>query len=119
MIEEHPLPLLETRELVRLCREEEVILVLEYIHDAMQEKAFPQGKHPHPKHGYQRHIVPDLLKELNELNEPPVKAMVLGESRTLKTFFERIQQLGLFDSMSFSSSNSIDVVPSGVHKAAA
>ncbi len=116
VIEEHPLPLPQTRELVQLCREEAVILVLEYIGDAMQERAFPQGKRPHPKHGYQRNIVPDLLKELDELDEPPVKAMILGESQTLKTVFERIRQRGLFDSMSFSSSNSIDIVPSGVNK---
>ena len=115
-IEKHPLPLPETRELVRLCREEEVILVLEYVHDAMQERSFPYGKRPHPKHGYQRHIIPDLLEELDKLGEPPVKAMVLGESLTLKAVFERIHRLGLFDSMSFSSSRSIDIVPSGVNK---
>ncbi len=113
VIEEHPLPLRETRELVRLCREEEVILVLEYIGDAMQERNFPHQHRPHPKHGYQRHIVSDLLKEMNE---PPVKAMVIGEGHNLTKVYDRICQLGLFDSLSYSSSNSIDIVPTGVNK---
>ena len=113
IIEEHPLPLPEVRELVKLCREEQVILVLESIHTAIQERTFPHRRQPHPKHGYLHHIVPDLLKELDE---PPVKAMVIGEGHNLTTVYDRIQQLGLFDSLSFSSSSSIDIVPSGVNK---
>lgn len=113
VIEEHPLPLKETRELVRLCREEEVILVLEYVGNAMQERTFPNQHRPHPKHGYQRNIVPDLLKELNE---PPVKAMVIGEGHNLAKVYERVRHLDLFDSLSYSSSYSIDIVPSGVNK---
>ena len=113
VIEEHPLPLKEIRELVHLCREEKVILVLESIHDAVQERKFPHSKRVHPKHGYQHHIVPDLLKELDE---PPVKAMVIGEGQNLTKVYDRIRQVGLFDSLSYSSSNSIDIVPSGVNK---
>ena len=113
VIEEHPLPLKEIRELVHLCREEKVILVLESIHDAVQERKFPHSKRVHPKHGYQHHIVPDLLKELDD---PPVKAMVIGEGQNLTKVYDRIRQLGLFDSLSYSSSNSIDIVPSGVNK---
>jgi len=113
VIEEHPLPLQETRELVRLCREEEVILVLEYVHTAVQEKTFPHWRRPHPKHGYQRNVVPDLLAKLDEA---PVKAMVIGEGHNLTTVYDRICQMALFDSLSYSSSNSIDIVPSGVNK---
>jgi Cof subfamily protein (haloacid dehalogenase superfamily) len=113
LIEEHPLPLPATRALVHLCREEEVVLVLEYVHCAMQEKNIQWRKRSHSNHGYQRQIVPDLLQELNEA---PVKAMVVGQGQALQVVYDGILQRKLFDSLSFSSKFSIDIVPSGVNK---
>ncbi len=87
---------------------------MEYVHTAVQERIFPHWRRPHPKHGYLRNVVPDLLERMGD--EPPVKAMVLGEGANLTRIYDHVTQTGLFDSLSFSSSNSIDIVPSGVDK---
>lgn len=112
VLEEHPLPLAETRELVRLCRAEEVILVLEYVRTSFQEKPYPHRR-SHAGHRHVRQVIPDLM---TALDEAPVKAMVVGEVEILTKLYEDIIRLGLFESFSFSSATSIDIVPAGVNK---
>jgi hypothetical protein len=112
VIVQQSLPLAETRELVRLCRKEEVILVLEYIRTSFQEKTYAQ-RYPHSNHRHVRKLIPDLMAVLDEA---PVKAMVVGEVENLTKLYDEITRLGLFESFSFSSATSIDIVPAGVHK---
>lgn len=111
-LEIHTLPMDKTIELVKICREFEAVLYLEYLHYAIYEKTNALMEHLNSLHHYNRRRVPDLLAELHT---EPVKAMVIGEEN-VSSVVDEIQRRGLFGNFVFADAFSADILPEGVNK---
>ncbi len=111
-LEMHTLPMDKTIELVKICREFEAVLYLEYLYYAIYEKTNELMEHLNSLHHYNRRKVPDLL---SKLASEPVKAMVIGEENVSSVIGE-VQKRDLFRNVVFADSFSADILPEGVNK---
>lgn len=111
-LEMHTLPLDKTIELVKICRDYQSVLYLEYLQYAIYEKTNKLMEHLNSLHQYNRRRVPDLLAELQT---EPVKAMVIGEEN-VSGVVDEIQRRRLFGNFVFADAFSADILPEGVNK---
>lgn len=116
VIQQRTLPRKEVETLIRLCRQEDLILFLDHFDFMLCEKESPRTLEHKDKHGYTWNKVPDLLKELDRL---PEKGLVVGEAEKLQQIFRYYQTNQHEVSVTFTSPTSMDVLPKGVGKGAA
>lgn len=113
-IESHILPIDKARDLVRVCREMEAILYLEYIHSAIYERTSEAMERMNRLRKYNRLRVPDLLQRIEEA---PAKAMIIHQDpKRLDETIDKVKDFKLFDNIVSTGPNSADILPEGVNK---
>ncbi len=113
IIEKHPLPKNETVELIRLCRERDIMLVLENLEYSEYEKIVEEKEKKDRAANFNSRRVEDLMQVLAE---DPIKAVIIGEPVVAQAAIEEIYRLKLPFQIAMSSPNSADILAKGVNK---
>ncbi len=113
IIESHPLPKNETIELIRLCRERDIMLVLENLDYSDYEKNVEEKAKKDRAANFNSRKVDDLTQVLVE---DPIKAVILGEPAVVQAAIEETYRLKLSFQIAMSSPTSADILAEGVNK---
>lgn len=113
IIESHPLPRNETVELIRLCRERDIMLVLENLDYSEYEKNVAEKEKKDRAANFRSRRVDDLMQVLAG---DPIKAVIVGEPDSAQAAIEEIYRRKLPFQIAMSSPNSADILAQGVNK---
>ena len=91
-LESHPLPKKETIKLIRLCRERDILLVLENMDYSEYEKFVEEKESRDRAAKFNNRKVDDLMKVLDA---GPIKAVIVGEPDDVGAALEDIESRNL------------------------
>jgi Cof subfamily protein (haloacid dehalogenase superfamily) len=112
-LESHPLPKKETIKLIRLCRERDILLVLENMDYSEYEKFVEEKESRDRAAKFNNRKVDDLMKVLDE---GPIKAVIVGEPDDVGAALEDIESRNLQFNIAMSGPTSADILAGGVNK---
>lgn len=112
-IERHSLPKDETAELIRICRRQDTLLVLENLEYSAYEKAVDEKESQDRAAKFNNRKMDDLMQMLDE---DPIKAVLVGEPEAIQAALAEIESLQLPFNLAMSGPNSVDILAKGINK---
>ena len=113
IVESHPLPKKETIELVQLCREWDIMLVLENLEYSEYEKNVEEKEKKDRAANFNSRKVADLIQVIAE---DTIKAVIVGETAAVQAAIAEVNRRKLPFQIAMSSPNSADILAEGVNK---
>jgi len=113
MIECHPLPKDDTAELIRLCRERDILLVLENMDYSEYEKFVEEKESQDRAAKFNNRKVDDLMQVLDE---GPIKAVIVGDPEAIHAALAEVERVKLPFNIAISGPTSADILAGGVNK---